>query len=392
MQKFADENPKNVDALVLLAQWRVQRGETAAALALADDLAKQYPDAPGAKLLRADIRLAAGKLDEALPILEDLRTSGALPEAVAVLRARAALMGHRLDEAAAALAQTGEGFQRSGLGKLWQGELSGARGDFERAATDFSDSLHVSSLQPAARQGLIQALAALSLQKDPAAVEAKVNQLLAAFPREPLLLAIGAELAARQGRFDQAMTMLDRADGLQANSLLIVRAKAATRLQMGQVEQALAEAKRALQIDPRDVPSQLLAAQADLARNKPEAALASVEQALASPAQAARGPPAARGNFPPPGARRRGRRRPPRPHRPTARRYRGLHPGRGDPRRAASWGEGPGNPPRRREAISRRNRCSRQAKLPCSAAWDGWTKPRSLPANSPARNRMPRSA
>jgi len=282
LQKFTEENPKQITALVLLAQWRIQRGETAVALALADDLAKRFPNETGAKLLRADIRLAAGKLDEALPILEELRQSGVQPEAVALLRARAALMGHRLDEAATALTQTGEDFQRSGLGKLWRGELSSAQGNFERAASEFSESFQVRSLRPAARQGLVQALAALSLQKDPAAVEAKVNQLLAAFPEEPLLLAIGAELAARQGHFDRAISMLDRAEGLQPNSLLIVRAKAGARLQMGQVDRALAEAQRALQIDPRDVPSRLLAAKADLARNQLEAALGSVEQVLAS--------------------------------------------------------------------------------------------------------------
>ncbi len=192
-------------------------------------------------------------------------------------------MGHHLDEAAAALAQTGDVFQHSAYGKLWQGELSSAQGNFERAAADFSDSFQVSSLRPTARQGLMQALAALSLQvgKDPAKVEAQVNQLLAAYPKEPLLLAIGAELAARQGRFDQALKMLDRAEVLQPNSLLIVRAKAGVRLQMGQVEQALAEARRALQIDPQDVSSRLLAAQAELARNEPQAALASVERVLA---------------------------------------------------------------------------------------------------------------
>lgn len=281
LQKFTEENPKHVDALLMLAQWRVQRGETAAALALADDVAKRFPDSAGAKLLRVDIRLAAGKLDEALPMLDELRRSGAHPEAVALLQARAALMGHHLKEAADALRQTGA-FRHSAAGKLWQGELSSAQGDFESAAAEFSDSFQVSSLRPAARQGLVQALAALSLQEDPATVEAKVNRLLAEFPKEPLLLAISAELAARQGRFDRALTMLDRAEVLQPDSLLIVRAKAATRLQMGQVEQALAEAKRASQIDPRDVPSRLLAAQADLARNEPKAALTSVEQALAS--------------------------------------------------------------------------------------------------------------
>ena len=132
-----------------------------------------------------------------------------------------------------------------------------------------------------ARLGLAQALAALALQKDPSAVEAKVNQLLAAFPKEPLLLAISADLAARQGHLEQAMTLLDRADGLQPNSLLVIRAKAGIRLQMGQAEQALAEAERALRIDPRDVSSRLLAAQAQLARNEPQAALASVERVLA---------------------------------------------------------------------------------------------------------------
>jgi tetratricopeptide (TPR) repeat protein len=199
---------------------------------------------------------------------------------VAILRARAALMANRLNDAAAALAQTSEGFQRSGLGKLWQGEVSGAQGDFERAAADFTDSFQVGALRPMVRLDLVRALDALSRQKGPAEVEAKVNQLLKAFPDEPLLLAIGAELAVRQGRFDQALNMLDRADALRPNSLLIVRAKAAIRLKMGEVDRARAEAQRALQIDPRDALSRLLVAQADLAANKPEAALASVEEML----------------------------------------------------------------------------------------------------------------
>ena len=111
----------------MLAQWKIQRGETAAGLALADDLAKRFPDSPGAKLLPVDLRLAAGKLDEALPMLEELQKSGALPQSVALLRARAALMGHHLDEAAAALAQTGDVFQHSAYGKLLEGEVSSTR-------------------------------------------------------------------------------------------------------------------------------------------------------------------------------------------------------------------------------------------------------------------------
>jgi len=174
----------------------------------------------------------------------------------------------------------GGGFQRSGLCKLWKGEVFSAEGDFERAAAEFSDSLHVSSLRPLARQRLAQALASLALQKDPATVEAKVNQLLAAFPQEPLLLLIGAELAARDGRFPRALTMLDQADRLQPNSLLVLDAKARTRLQMGEPKHALSELQRALRIDPRDVPSRLLAVRAHLACNQPGEALASVGQVL----------------------------------------------------------------------------------------------------------------
>ena len=156
LQQFIQRNPKHFDAQMMLAQWRLARGEHAAATALADDMAKRFPNEAGAKLLRADIRLAAGKLDEALPILEELRHSDAPPEAVALLQARAALMGHRLDEAAAALARTGDAFQRSGLYKLWKGELLSAQGNLDRAAAEFSDSFHVSSVRPAARQRLVQ--------------------------------------------------------------------------------------------------------------------------------------------------------------------------------------------------------------------------------------------
>ena len=108
-----------------------------------------------------------------------------------------------------------------------------------------------------------------------------MNQLLASFPQEPVLLVIAAELAAQQGHFERTVTLLDRAESVQPNSILILDAKARARLRMGQPDRALEEVERALRIDPRDVPSRLLAAQVHLARNHPEQALPSVEQALA---------------------------------------------------------------------------------------------------------------
>jgi tetratricopeptide (TPR) repeat protein len=280
LQQFVQENPKHLAAAAMLIRWRAARGEHEAAATLADDMATRFPDDPGVKLLRADVRLTAGKLDEALPILDELRRGGAPPEAVAVLQARAALLSHRLDDAAAALAQTSVRFQQSGLGKLWKGELSRAQGDFQAAAAEFADSFQVSALRPAARAGLVQALAML-LQKEPAAVEAQVSQLLANFPDEPLLLVIAAELALRQGRFEQGLSLLDRAERLQPNALLIAHAKARAWLQKGQPEHALQQVERALRADPRDLPSRFLAAEVHLARHDPRAALRQVEQVLA---------------------------------------------------------------------------------------------------------------
>ena len=237
----------------------------------------------------------------------------------------------------------------------------------------------------------MQALAALSLQvgKDPAKVEAQVNHLLAAYPKEPLLLAIGADLAARQGRLDQALKMLDRAEVLQPNSLLIVRAKAGVRLQMGQVAQALAEARRALQIDPQDVSSRLLSAQAELANNEPQAALASVERVLAGQPKLVVAPPSGGRDPPPPGAR---RSRPsptsktlspksPTPSQPTFWRRISLSSSIMGRR---PWKSSP--PPSGGSPLSR---CWANKKSPCSAAWDAPERPRNSPISWPVRNRRP---
>ncbi|MBN2577851.1 MAG: tetratricopeptide repeat protein [Pirellulales bacterium] len=282
LQRFVEDNPKHLGARAMLAEWRVARGEDDAAVALADTAARRFPDDSGVKLLGADVRLAAGKLDEALPILEELRASDAPKKAVALLQARAALMGRRIDAAAAALEQTGTGFQQSGLGKLWMGQLYSAQGNLEQAVTDFSDSFRVSAVRPMARQALFQAfLGLLEQNQDLPAVEAKVKQLLAEYPQETFLLVIAAELAARQGRFPQALNLLDRANHLQPDLPFLLQAKARILLRMDQPARALTEVERALRIVPRDVPALLLAVQAHLAHNDPEAALKSVEQALA---------------------------------------------------------------------------------------------------------------
>jgi tetratricopeptide (TPR) repeat protein len=282
LQQFVKDNPKHVAAQLLLAQWQVAQGQYDAALEVAAELAKRYPRAAVPQVLRADILLAAGRLEQALAAIEELRTKQIPREAMAVLEARAALMSHRLDDAAAALSQVSEGAQRSGLFRLWQGEVAYAQGDFQRAADDFSESFQVSALRGFARPKLLQALAELLQQNNPAAAEAKVNELLKKFPNESYLLVAGGELALRQGQFERALLLLDRAESVQPNSAAVIYAKARAWFHQGRLSRALTEVERALRTDPRHQPSLLLAAQVRLARNELPAALALTEQMLAA--------------------------------------------------------------------------------------------------------------
>ncbi|MCL6501082.1 MAG: tetratricopeptide repeat protein [Pirellulales bacterium] len=270
---FASGHADNLAAQLLVARWYAEQSQPDAALAWLDQVAPRFNNAPAIDVLRAQLLLEQGKSAEALAIAETLKQHADTAGVAALLGAQAALKEQKLGLAADLLAQTDPDMQRSGFLQLWRGELAAAQQDYETAITSLASSLTAAPTEGQARVRLFSALLELARQESPARALERVDELRREHPREPVLLLARVELCTRLLRFDDVQKTLDELEALDPRGPLGPYFKAQSWVSRNRADRALEELARALQADPRHLPSLALGARLHLDAGRPAEAL-----------------------------------------------------------------------------------------------------------------------
>jgi Tfp pilus assembly protein PilF len=174
--------------------------------------------------------------------------------------------------------------EASGLLPYWQGQFAEADGDYRQAVGCYARALEFDDCKSMARAALLKSLTELSARESPKAANDLVTPLLAAHPRDPVLLLIYAQTAALLDRIggadgmEKTLAALDEVLRQQAGDPALGRYwKAVCWLSAGRADLAREEVGRALQIQPGHVPSLLLAGKMAQAAEDWDACLAHAE-------------------------------------------------------------------------------------------------------------------
>lgn len=206
LSNVVQSNPGNVEARKLLAKARLELQLYDAAMqVLTPAMQDATADAEVTSLL-SEAKFQAGAKGEAVAILE--RAALREPDNV----------GLRLDLAAALIA-TGDGARALDLLQ----SLPHIAGDHRRE---------------------ILLVSALSAAKGPAEARSEVERLVEQYPRDPDILALGAEYAASQGEYSIARQYLQRALALEPANPAILAELARTEARAGNLESAEATLRR----------------------------------------------------------------------------------------------------------------------------------------------------
>lgn len=273
IRKFVGENPDDLPSQLLKVQQLLQEEDTEGAWELIEQFESRFADSPVLKLVKAHVLLAMGRNQEALDLAGQL---GTIPEAGLSGLEIACLATLRLDNpdlAADVFESAAEESSRSGLFKMWRAGLAFAQEDYESAVDLFSQSTPFTTLQTTARAALLDSVARLAQQQGIAHAEAKVDQLLEAYPREPALLIAKADLAFRQRRFQDAIEQLDRLRDTQPNSATTHCLKARAWAACKRPDYAWPQLREALRLDAEHIPSHITAVGLCLAAKQYDRAL-----------------------------------------------------------------------------------------------------------------------
>lgn len=281
--RFASMAPADLETQVTLCEWRIRDGQSAEALQQLEDLAA-LSKAPRDRLLvtlcQVQALLTQGRPKEALAVVEPLRADPNTAVAAGVIGAAAQVQQQNLEAAALQLNSALQANPRSGVLSLLAGELAATQGDFNRAIAAMTSSLDVTSLRERARRALLRSLLMLADQSGAAEVATKVESLLQQYPDDPYLFVARAEMNLRQGDPQGAMEALDHVERLRPEGPLGAYLKASAWQRQHNVDRALLEVKRALQLRPEHLPSLALATRVSLMAKQDTAALRYAERAL----------------------------------------------------------------------------------------------------------------
>ena len=283
LAEVALASPDNLASQMLLCRWHMEQGNYQAALdgltALEPRFGGPVRERVAIASLKAEALLRDGRADEAMAIIEPLRADPQTAAAAGLLEAAAEMQQQDYDAAAAALTAATDANPRNGPLNVLQGELAAARGDYASAVESLSASLDVTTVRDRARNTLFRSLIMMA-QKTPEAAEAKVEELLQQYPNDIMVHMAKAELESQRGRWDVALSSLQRIDDLQPASPTGAYLKATVWMRRGDTDRALEELNRGLGLEAAHLPSLLLATQAALSAQRNTEALDFAQRAL----------------------------------------------------------------------------------------------------------------
>jgi len=273
LREFAAENSDDLSSQLLLVQQLLQEGESQEAWELLQQLESRFGDSHMLKLAKAHVLLALKRYEQARDLAGQLRT---IPEARSSGLDVACLAALYLDNPKLArdvFESAAEESPCSGRLKMWRGGLAAAEGDYESAVDFFSQSTPFTTLQSTARKALLESVVRLAQQQGMTQAEAKVDQLLIAYSKEPALLVAKADLAVRQRRFQEAIEVLDRLSVVEPNSATTHYLKAKVWAAGNRPDYAQRQLKEAIRLTPRHIPSHIDAISLSLAEKQHDRAL-----------------------------------------------------------------------------------------------------------------------
>lgn len=265
-----------------LAHWRLRQQRPEDALAVVEAAQQRWPESPAPQMLKARVYLAMDKPREALAIGQALQASPKTAGAGKAIELMQALRQQDFDEASSQLAAiSSESPTVTPQMSLLSGSVAAAKGDLASAIEQVGNSLDVTNLKQQSHSTLLKAVLLLAAKEGPEAAEAALAPLLEKYPHNPFLHVTHADLLLKQRRNLEGLAALDRAEKELPASPTAPYLKAATWADLGDSDQALAEANRALSINERYTPARLLAARLQLAAGKPARALKHADKLLA---------------------------------------------------------------------------------------------------------------
>ena len=260
--------PRDLSARLLWARWLSQRDDLPGALRELAEARQQAPDAEAPYLLEADLLMAAGRGDELKKLLSTMQARPALSKLVPLVQAHWNLRRAGLSEAADALQQVDPELQRRPAFAITAAAVALGQKDAPLAIDQFSDLLEFTTARPALRNGFLKAFQAAMQTADSKTMNARVEDLLAKHPNEPVVLLASAEMATRRGETSIAMQRIDRLEKVDPIPGRAAYTRARLLLVMGRLDDSLAEVQRVIKTMPGHAPARLLAAQLEFSRRK----------------------------------------------------------------------------------------------------------------------------
>lgn len=303
-------------AKLLLADYYLRTGRPADALAIAEGLTGDRDHGPAAALMAARAHEAAGRPDQALEgarallaksgkdldarlmaarlLLDRHRDETDLTEALTHARAAAGLApslaeaqfllgvaqsrSGNQEEAEAAFEATLRAAARHAGAQLALSELALARGDTARALTLAQQA---APRHPDRRAATLQLARALAASQRVAEARRTLAPLVAEAPDDPVLIAEQGRFAMAAGDLPAARTAFERLLETSPSSTEALEGLIAVDARAGRMENAVERVGARIADRPDDPRLRVMAARLDLARNRPEAAEASLREAIA---------------------------------------------------------------------------------------------------------------
>jgi tetratricopeptide (TPR) repeat protein len=246
----AAAEPGNLYKQLLLVQWMLREKKDDEALKLLDKLEADFPKEMGPSVMKAQALLTADKPDEALAVANKLKER---PEAAGVANliiASAEMAKKNPGAAHEALSAAEASAPNNGLLKLLQARVAASEGNFSEAVSDLAQTLDVTPLRAQAQNLLLRSILSIAAKEGPEKAEAQLQPLVDQNPDDAFLAIALADLKFKQGQFDSAMKLLDRAETLQPGKADVAYIKAGVWRQRGRIDTAYQECERGLSIDP----------------------------------------------------------------------------------------------------------------------------------------------
>ena len=249
-------DPKNNAALVGAAQIDQSRGDSAAAIQKLEQVRGQAPRALAPRIVLARLYLSVGQVGKSAPVLAEAQTLAPENPDVRRVGALLALAQGKGPEAAAVLEGLARQFPKAvdlqaelARAYLASGRLSDARTSAEAALR----------LDPGYWPALVTEIATSLAQRDSRGAEATLERLRHTRAPQAEVLAVTGDVAARGGRFAEALEAFTAANAIAPSRPLALK-MFATRLAQHSADPQ-APLREWLQRAPSDVPVRVMLAQ-----------------------------------------------------------------------------------------------------------------------------------